>query len=154
MVTVVNRSQQVVTRGLRPAPAYSRVVLCQLVVPPLGVGGDDWAVTPSFGILVRLLGVDLWIFPDTPGETTSGLIHVSTGTGEKVDAGTIAMTWQPVMDTSMLVNRAIIWRGYEQHFCFEMNRLYTGESRRFGVVYETVSLNRTVVLCAFHISEG
>ena len=153
MSKIVNTSQQIVAGATAPASSYSRQVLVQLNVPP-NVGGTDYGITLPLGNKVWLLSIDLWIYGVAINVWHYGLIHINTGTGQQVNAGIVATQWQPVMDTSMLFNQVIIWQGETGHLHFEMGKLFTTESQRFGVVYQSMVAQRTLILGAFQVSEG
>lgn len=130
----------------------SRVVLVQLLVAA-GVGNDDYGVTPPLGNRVRLLGVDVWYQPTTQGGFIKGYLKITTGTGTTFTADIVSNQWASVMDTTMLLKVGILVFCCDLHLHFDMNKLYAGESQRFGLYSESNSNQQYSILGAFHIAE-
>ncbi len=78
MVTVVNRSQQVVAAGLQPRSAYSRVMALHADVAD-GVGNETYEYTDTFGQVLRLLRFDVWLFNTDLTSVIDGWFTVMTG---------------------------------------------------------------------------
>lgn len=148
----VPRTQPALQR-IVPAPVHSRVVLMQLLVAA-GVGNDDYAVTPPLGNRVRLLGVDVWIMPTSQGGFIEASLKVTAGSGERFTGLVVSEAWAPVMDVTMLLKVGILFYCCDNHFHFDMNKLYIGESQRFGMYSVSTSNTQYTILGGFHIAEG
>ena len=138
--------------ALGPVDVQSRVILIQLFVAA-GVGNEDYGVTPPLGNRVRLLGVDAWIQATSQGGFIEAYLKIRTGTGEKLDAPTVALQWSSVMDESMLLKTGIAFFCCDKHLHFSMNKLYTTQSQRFGFWSQNNSNTAYTILGAFEIAE-
>lgn len=140
-------------QGIVAAPVQSRVIIVQLLVAA-GIGNDDFAVTPPLGNRVRLLSVDIWYQPTTQGGFIKGYLKITTGTGETFTADLVSNKWSSVMDTTMLLKVGMLVFCCDLHLHFDMHKLYTGESQRFGIYSESNANQQYSVIGAFHIAEG
>lgn len=138
---------------IEPAPVHSRVVLVQIFVAA-GVGNDDWAVTPPLGNRVTLLGIDVWILPTSQGGFIKAFIKLTAGSGDRFSGPVVALDWASIMDTTMLLKTGISVFCCDLHLGFTMNKLYVGESQRFGIYSENNSNTAYTMLCAFKVAEG
>lgn len=153
MAKLVNKVQPIVQGVKNPKAVYSRQVLVQLFVEG-GVGNSDWGVTPPLGNRVRLLSVDVWLQPTTQGGFIECTLKVQTGAGKKFSAYQISEQWAPVMDSSMLLKVGLMIYCCGITMRFDMDKLYTGESQRFGLFSQNNGNVAYTVIGAFQISEG
>lgn len=151
---VVNKSQQVVTAGLKPDPAYSRQIALELHVPG-AIGGEDYCFTPTLGNSLVLYGIDLWFRCGTrPGEF-GGYIYLMFGSGEPQTAGEIATRW-----TSIIPLHCGIKPGFRILLCeqdafhISMKKKFVADELRFGVTMENLTLLAWEATVLFEISEG
>ncbi|MBA7627279.1 hypothetical protein ES703_34741 [subsurface metagenome] len=152
MAVLITKSQAIRASVNNPMAAYSRVVLVQLIVDA-GVGSDSAGTTPPLGNRVRLLGVDIWLQPVAQGGFIEGAVKVKTGSGVKTPVSVISLEWATVMDESQLLKLGFLVFCCVQHYHFDMNRLYVGESQRFAVYSTNLSNTKYSILGAFQISE-
>ncbi|MBA7694205.1 hypothetical protein ES703_102812 [subsurface metagenome] len=153
MVHLANKAQPVRVGVVYPRGVYSRVILVQLIVAS-GIGNYDFAVTPPLGNRVWLLGVDIWHQPTTQGGFVKSYLKITTGSGETFTRYMVSMDWASVMDTTMLMKVGMLIFCCDLHLHFTMNKLYSGESQRFGIYSESNSNQQYSIIGAFHVSEG
>lgn len=151
---IVGRDQQAEMRRLHPKPAYSRVINLEVLVSD-GLGGEGFNYTPPLGNRLWLLSVDLWFMNPTVDVTIGGFIYLRTGMAKPESAGEVAMKWASVIDDTTGIKPGIYWVGLNEHFHWDMMRLYEGQHRRFGVVIENFNVDQKWLCWAsFQISEG
>lgn len=152
MAKVVNRSQQVVTAGLRPESAYSRIVTIEHVHPQ--PPGQDFAVTAVLANVLRLLSVDVWM-------TGSGLPVATTWwfdlrRGFQLPTRTLQIQqWDYLLPVRSTVG-LWIFNGYGNpvHRHWDMNVVYKGASQRFAIIGSMAGPALARVTASFRISEG
>lgn len=154
MAQVVNKSQQVVTGGLKPGSAYSRVISVNMALDP----DDVWrfAVSPSVGLSVRLLKVQIWFRAKaanvnqwTEFEVVSGSVFPNTIGGMD--------SWERILPVYDQTGAVGLWRCYDgrDNFSWDMCKIYSGQARRFGIVaMRSTNWGEDSVYASFHISEG
>lgn len=151
---VVARNQQREMERLHPKPAYSRVINLTLQVPA-GMGEEDFAVSPPIGSRVWLLSVKLITMSQTRANVFGGFIYISTGTDKKVDGGTIALSWEPVIRNYGGPKAAFYYTGFGDSYGWDMMQFYEGAGRRFGAMAENLFPDETWrAWISFEISEG
>jgi len=151
---IVRRDQQAEIRRRYPKPAYSRWINLTLQVAK-GLGEEDLAITPPIGNRVWLLGVKLWVFVPEIGNCASGFTYIRTGTDQKANASQVATKWDPVIRNYGGPKPGFYWSCEHGFWDWDMEMLYTGSGRRFGVVAENLSVTVAFRLwVSFKISEG
>jgi len=153
MPVIQNTSQQVVSRAMNPEPAYSRIVSCVEFVPT--GPGAVYSFTPVLGQIVRLLEVRIWFAPHAVNMANQTLFRILTGTSQPNTAAEIRL-WESVLP---LVSPGFTdepWTAYDgrDSMCWSMNRLYTGQGRRFGFWAERGPVGTDEISASFEISEG
>lgn len=149
---VVNKNQQVITEGMRPASAYSRIIVVHASAAGGGVYGFGYS--PSFGKESRLLKVDACVQIDPAGAVERSHFSIHRGSGEPATRQNV-QAWDRVIDfgTYAGFHGMCVWGQFRQ-FSWILTRRYTGEANRFGVVYYNSSTNTGVVHVFFEMSEG
>jgi len=153
MAEIVNRRQAIRRAAPTPASYMSRDIAVELKVGG-GVGVSDYAITPTMGRAVQLHSIDLWLFPDVKDLWIGGLIWLTTGSGKEVNSEIVSVGWQPILDMSMCFKNSLLWYGYGEHFHFDVNQRFAGESRRFGCAISNMTVNQFWAIGVFQISEG
>lgn len=153
MAKLFNKVQPIRAGVRNPASVYSRVVLVQLFVDG-GVGNDDYGVTPPLGNRVRLLSVDIWMHPTEQGAWIKTTLKVQAGSGTNLSGYIVSEQWTPVMDSTMLLKVGMMLYCCELHMRFVMDKLYVGESQKFGLYSSNVGTTAYTIIGAFQISEG
>ena len=149
---VINKSRRLVAGGLRPVSLESRVIAVRASAAGLGVWGFGYS--PSFGQTTRLLQINatVQIVPGGAVERCHFSIHrgsVEPRIRQDVEA------WERVIDfgTYAGVHGMVVY-GPIQKFFWELNRTFSGEANRFGVLFYNSSTNVGVVHVFFMMSEG
>jgi len=151
---IVRRDQQAEIRRLYPKPAYSRWINLTVQVAA-GIGEDDFAVTPPVGNRIWLLAVKMWVFVPGVGNCASGFTYIRTGTDQRVTSEMIATQWEPVIRNYGGPKPGFYWSCEQAAFDWDMDVLYLGSGRRFGVVAENLSAAQNFrIWVSFKISEG
>lgn len=153
MPKLINRDRRIITGVRSPASIYSRVVSCRTKV--VGAGVPSFGYTMPVGQQVRLLNVQLFIEPIDYAAGVYMLVRVLTGTNQPSDTAAI-LNWEnvlpvleePDIDSDILVHFA------RQHMSWDMNILYKGVGRRFGVWTEGMTGMTAPLLASFEVSEG
>lgn len=150
---MVNKVQLITAGVMNPKSGYSRVITC--VAAPQGLAAIDYGYTIAVGQKVRLLTVRLFFYPTEVDITKQVGFKVLTGTAVPKKEAEIQQ-WESVLP--------ITWRGtgldqwYRYHgmdqYEWTMNRLYTGEGRRFGIWAQCNWLGVEEVHASFEIMEG
>lgn len=154
MVTTVNRRQPVVTAGLNPKAAYSRVISVNFEVPADGVW--YFAATPGVGQRFWLLEVQVWCFPRPHGPAQSMAFEVRTGQAMPPVGGDIE-EWDNVLPLYMPAGGMSPWSFDvgRDYFSWRMKRLYTAVPRRLGIrARKSVGHDDSGIYASFEISEG
>lgn len=153
MAKVINRSQQVVVGGLKPAAAYSRVVILAFDVPG-GAGQSGFAYTEKFGQNLWLWNVQFWFVSKTVG--TPCFINWKVVQCYEVprDFDQIIQDMDPVMTMNYAGAQYMGWRSDSEHFSFDMMKFYGGKPPRFAVAVGNGSVPGLICMCSFEISEG
>jgi len=152
--TIVARNQQAEVRRKYPKPAYSRWINLTLQVLK-GPGEEDFAITPPIGNRVWLLAVKMYVFVSEIPNCASGFTYIRTGTNKEATAGQVATQWEPVIRNYGGPKPGFYWSCQQGAFDWEMEMLYLGSGRRFGVVAENLSATVGFRLwISFKISEG
>jgi len=154
MVKVVNKSQQVVTAGLKPAPAYSRIIVVHAAAAGGGVYG--FGVSPSFGTLTRLLRVDVCVQLEPEADVPLYRSHFSLhrGTG---DAPTrqIVQSWDRLIDFGTYAGfHGMVVYGPWRQFSWDLTKRFETEANRFGLVFFNASTVVGVCHAFYKMSEG
>lgn len=137
----------------KPVERESRVIILQLLIKA-GAGNSDYAITPPLGNRVRLLGVDVWFQPTSQGGFIKAYLKVTTGTGTGLSADIVGWRWPSVMDTTMIMKVGMLIFCCDLHLHFNMNKLYIGESQKFGIWSESNANVQYSILAAFLVAEG
>jgi len=149
---VVNRSQQVVTAGLKPASAYSRVI----VVHAAAAGGGVWGFgcSPSFGKESRLLRVDVCVQLDPGGAVERSGFSIHRG-GVRPSTRQNVESWDRLIDFGIYAgfHGMTVWGPFRQ-FSWDLTRIFTEDANRFGVLFFNSSTNTGVFHVFFKMSEG
>lgn len=154
MAKVVNTNQQLTHAALSPMSVHSRVLTLSTFVAA-GFGNTGFIATPVVADGVRLLSIRLLVMPGTVGALTSIIIYLSTGTGKNVSQPLIATQWEKIMQSSGGSEPAFRFSGAKQELTWNMNKLYSGSGRRFGLALLNLSAGVGAdVLVSFQISEG
>ncbi len=154
MVHIANTSQQITHQVLFPTGIHSRWINLQLMVAA-GVGNSDIEFTSPLPDTFRLLEMKLTVFPQTAGALVGLFIHLNTGTTKTPTEEDVAVRWDKIIDHGLEPTPRFIFRGTQITLRWEMNKLYTGQSRRLGCVVENFgSLVGADVWVGFRISEG
>lgn len=153
MAKLANRLQPLGHGIINPQSGYSRVVTC--IAAPKGLAAIDYGYTIAVGQSVRLLSVRLFFYPTEPNVANQVGFRVLTGSTVITTPAGI-LQWENVLP--------ITWRGtgldqwYRYHgmdtYEWTMNRLYTGEGRRFGIWAQCNWAGTEEVHASFEISEG
>jgi len=153
MAQVINRSQQVVTAGLRPKAVYSRVVSCVAFVPT--GPGAVYSHTPKLGNNVWLYKVRVWGAPKTANMANQTLFRVLSGTEPVANAAEI-LEWENILPLVSPGFANEVWTSYDGSGVFEwtMNRFFTGQGRMFGFWAERGPNGIDELYASFEISEG
>lgn len=154
MAKVVNRSQQVVTAGIRPRAAYSRVV--SMVAIAKFQGNPAIAVSEAIGNSFVVLDVwvrVLWSLVDEPPEL---YFRLTTGVGKAPDIATVS-DWEPVIP--------LVWEGQQSpwvanetlfEFHWSLDKRYAAEGRRLALWTNMFAggVGIASVFASYRISEG
>lgn len=154
MAKVVNKSQQVTSKGLAPKGHYSRVVSLNMEVP---ADGQYWyAVVPKLGQKFWLLEVKVWCFPKeiaagqaTHFEVRSGL-ELPPRVGPEVWGDNILPVVAPVD-----VPQAWYFDDGRNYYSWRMDMLFTAVPRYLGIRAMRPALQGDDgIYASFKISEG
>lgn len=152
MPVVVNKNQQVITAGLKPASDYSRVIVVSADVN-LG-GGWGYGYSPVFGKNTRLLEVQVDVILEPGGANTQAFFRIFQGVG-------VPQRYQDVTDWNKIIDfgrygdyEGMVSYGDWRHFSWSMNKLYSTEANRFGLVLQSNATNAIDAYAFFKISEG
>jgi len=154
MAKLINRNQRVLTGVKNPESGYSRVfgLACKAAA---GVGVDDLAYSPPVGSPFWLRRLSLWFGSEDPTANTGGTVYIAAGTGIPT-AENLVQRWDLVVPFwAGTTKPALMVRGAQGFLTWPMNRLYTGEALRFGMVIENgYAVGTFWVNTWFEISEG
>jgi len=154
MARIVNKSQQVIARGIAPRPAYTRVVSIIQSMNPDG----EWyvGVTPQLGMDLWLLAIDLWTTEVIPAANfyTDFTFHIGQG---KTGLYEEVRHWEQILPITYGMATASIWRITDGnlHQRWTMKRRFTTQARRLAVCSRRgLTMGVAVILVSFEISEG
>ena len=153
MVHIVNSSQQITHAVLAPAGIHSRVVMMAFDVAG-GLGSSQFNVTAVVGQQLRLFQVQLWLISKTSGTPVDTTFKISTATTPPASEVDVSRNWESVIDMDFVGKPFMVGFGELLHFKWDMNRIYMGGPRRFGLVVSNLSVPQIRALIAFTISEG
>lgn len=150
---LVNTAQLIRAGVMYPVSGYSRVVSC--VASPKTLAGIDYGFTIVVGQQVRLLSVRLWFLPATIDVTKQVGFRVVTGTTRPTTQGEI-FAWESVLPLTWRGTGADQWMHFHGRDSYEwtMNRLYTGEGRRFGIWAQCNWEGLDEIYASFQVTEG
>lgn len=150
---VVNKSQQVVTRGLAPKSTYTRLVGIQVGVPVMP--GQAYAYTVGLGQNVWLKNVWLQHQPRATSVVDGICVLLLAGTGEVNDETTM-MSWDRIITMPTFEGAIPGLRIYDGKHSenFTMERLFTGINRKFGVIVARFGADTDFLQVIFEVSEG
>ena len=153
MAKLVTKVQKISHGVMHPQTGYSRVVTA--VAAPQGLAAIDYGYTIAVGQNVRLLSVRLFFHPTVVDITKQAGFFILTGTTVPPNEAAIRL-WENVLPINW--NGPVVDRWYRYHgmdqYEWNMNRLYTGEGRRFGIWAQCNWDGVEEVHASFEISEG
>lgn len=135
-----------------PRGVYSRVVGCGIRIEVFPA--TTFCVCGGIGEQVWLINVSVWFsYKDAVGDFDTEF-RVLTSTERWVSAAQ-ALNFDEVVPM-FEGNRLAPWHSFDQHgsFSWDMNRLYTGAGRRFGLWIYSNAPAGGVIRASFQISEG
>lgn len=137
-----------------PKSVYSRV-FGLAAKAAAGAGNSDSAYSPAVGNHFWLRFVGIWFGCSDLVNPVGGTIYLTFGSGVPTET-IIVNDWEIVIPFwAGTTKPAIMVYGHGQYLSFPMNRLFTGESLRFGLCVENASADRPFwVNTWFEISEG
>jgi len=150
---VVQRDQQAEVRRRYPRPVYSRVVSFWLDIPMVGVW--YYATTPTLGSRIWLLRATVRHFPAAPDHSQYTLYELLSGDSKANNISDIGK-WDYIIPnvSDGGPNVTMAMRDGENEHSESMMRLYTGVSRRFGIIAKRVGNMGDQLYVSFEISEG
>lgn len=153
-VIVVNKSQQVVKAGLRPRPAYSRVVSMVAIAKFQG--------NPAIGLSVAIgnafIVLDVWVRVrwDVIDTTPELFFRLTTGIGVNPSIADVEH-WEAIVPC-IYEGANVSWIADQQLFDFHwsMDRRFAAEGRRLALWTNLVEGGACVadVYASYRISEG
>jgi len=154
MPVIKNTSQQVVAKAMKPKPAYSRVVSVSVHCDVLGTVGYN--VTQPVGNNVWLSHVKVRVTPKAMSIVSGTAFYIYAGQGIPHNEASVA-SWQNVLPLIDPNRAPLPWTLYDSQELVEwdMNMLFKGENRRFGVRAMRVGgVAVDALFASFTISEG
>jgi len=154
MVTVANKSQQLLKAAVYPISAYSRVVCCRCVAFTVGPWVGSW--TPEVGDRVWLQRVQIKLDAKVQDPLNFTQFRIIAGTSTPQSIADL-WNWENILPLWVGGHRVVDWEAYPgtEDFDWTMSRLFKGEHRRFGVLAATsVNENKDLVRVSFQIAEG
>ncbi len=153
MAKIVNSSQQIIAGVQFPRGVYSRVIAFSF--PLNGAGNiDGWDITGIVAQNVWLLNVMLRVVHEGGASAASFNWRIFTTTTVPKTGQEVAVDADTVID-SRSVGVPYIWdAGSDVQYSWDMNRLFTGTGRRFGIWAQNNGLKLMWVFGSFTISEG
>jgi len=151
-VTIVNRGQHMRVAGLHPASQYSRV----LVVHAAAAGGGVWGYgfSQSFGKESRVLQIKATVQLVPGGAVERSYFSIHCGTGMPTRRQDVE-AWDRVIDFGTYAGtHGMVVHGTFRQFSWELTKLFTARSHRFGVLFYNSSTNTGVVHVFYKLSEG
>lgn len=135
-------------------PGRSRVVSVVASVAA-GVGNTRAVATPPFAQNVWLLNVRLWFWHSDAVTLTGGSFWVLCGSGA-VPGGSGILNWENVLPLySPAALTKWFWYDAKKHFSWDMEQLFAGEPKRFGIFLQNGDAdNGWNCQASFLISEG
>ena len=154
MAKIVSTDQRIVTGVTNPISVYSRVISIVGSVAA-GVGAERAVATPPVAQSVWLRNVQLWLWHSDAETLTGGFFWVLCGSG-KVPAGAGILDWENVLPIySPAALTKWYWVGASKYFSWDMQRLFTGGAKRFGIFLQNAdAISGWNCQASFEISEG
>ena len=152
MAKILSTNQQVTTGVQFPRGVYSRIVSC--ADTDIGVPGEGWAYTDPLADSTWLLAVDVWVMSQPP--TTNHLFTFGVHWMYHVPKSMLEMQQQENLLPIRSRRGTFLWdaQGPDKHFRWEMNRLFSGQGLRFGVVLTGAGAPIARIQASFEVSEG
>lgn len=152
MVTTVNRSQQVVTSGLAPRSAYSRIVTVRASAAGGGVYG--YGVGPALGQGLWLVKVSAVL--QLRIEESFARTHFSLHIGQvKPTRYQDVREWDHIIEFGTYAGfRGMVVYGNSRQFTWDLVKRFQGTTNRLGVLLYNESASIAVVHVFFTVSEG
>ncbi|GAI70262.1 unnamed protein product [marine sediment metagenome] len=153
MAKVISPGRPLATGVTHPRSTHSRVVSCRTKV--VGAGVPSFGYTHSVGQNVWLLNVQLFIEPIDCAAGVYMLVRVLTGTNQPSDTAAI-LNWENVLPVlhEPDIDADIPVHFGRQHMSWDMNVLYKGVGRRFGIWTKAIVGMTGPFLASFEVSEG
>ena len=152
MSKVVNKSQQVVTSGLSPLSAYSRIIVVHAAAAGGGIYGFGYS--PSFGKETKLLKVEATVQVDLGGQFSRCHFSIHRGTTEPQRYQDVR-EWEHLIDFGTYAGfRGMVVYGQWKQFSWDMTKRFTTEANRLGVLFYNAGSAVAVVHVFFTIAEG
>lgn len=153
MAKLVTRVQLIRHGVMNPQSGYSRVITC--LAAPKGLAAIDYGFTLAVAQSVRLLSVRLLFYPTEADIAKQVGFKVLTGT-TAVNTEAAILQWDNVLPITWKGTGLDMWYRYHgmDKYEWEMNRLYTGEGRRFGIWAQCNWAGLEEIYASFEIMEG
>jgi len=154
MPFLVNIPQPIRVGVQYPTAGYSRVVSVVASVAA-GAGNTRAVATPPLAQNTWLLNVQLWFWHSDAVTLTGGFFWVLCGSGAVPDGSGI-LAWENVLPIySPAALTKWFWYDAKKYFSWDMQRLLTGEPKRFGIFLQNGdAANGWNCQASFLISEG
>jgi len=154
MAKLLSKQQYIQAGVTNPTSVYSRVVSCSDVVTHMNPRA---IYTVVVGQIVRLLEVKLFWQPREVDATSVTYFRVMTGMTTPASAQEMAQSWENVLPKLGAGHLDADW--YHAYgvteMSWNMNQLFRGSSRRFGIFMITVMPGKgQSCQASFEISEG
>ncbi len=151
---LTTKNQRIATGVTYPKSGYSRVISCAAYVDEVSTHARGYTV--PVGVNVWLLGVDVWFSPagEVPGRRVE--LRVMTGLGEPI-AGVMVANWDEILPVNFAegMNKPWVQEGLLEHMSWQMNQLFAGKARKFGIWVKMSPREQVLnVYASFLISEG
>lgn len=154
MPTVVNKSQPVISGGMYPMSAYSRMLLFRMRPERVGFM-NDFGVTSVIGQRVWILGVDVWFNNIAQAGWMMLENSVMYGVNKDADFPEIRDNWESVLQYSRSGTKSFLYYGEKGHMHFNMKMLLKGQAWRFGFVSQIFGAGvECMVMFGIEIAEG
>lgn len=151
---IIVGDQQAILAARHPRVSYSRGI-CLDCTATTGIGNSDFALTPSLGNKLWVLGVRLVNLPPVLDLMSGGLFYVLIGSGRQPSASEMIASWERVILSYGGVKPAVRLQGLYCEVYFPMMRFFEGRALRLGLVIENFSdavvMNGLAIL---EVSEG
>jgi len=149
---VVNKNQQVVTGGLSPVSAYSRIIVVHAAAAGFGVFGFGYS--QSFGKETIILKVQATVQVDLGGQFSRCHFSIHRGSTRPSRYQNVR-EWEHLIDFGTYAGfHGMVVYGQWKQFTWDINKRLTAEANRLGVLFYNAGSAVAVVHCFFTISEG